>query len=155
MYTDDCWTTCADAKIDEIVRDFRLQAFGPKIYEGSRQFTHKASALEIPPPVFTHKGLCHRISLLMKQDPLRVQSIGRKGGVEAFGMVVFALYGCFVKNRERDHWYSYDIRTGYQYRDHRSGKVYLTRLQHSLTYDPFPSILPNREQSYGSVEKEC
>ena len=102
-------------------------------------------------PSYAHNFTCWTSRRLFSRTKILSQSIladdagsitglvdREEVGIKAFGMVVFALYECFVGNMERGHSYPCHIPAGYQYRDHRSGKAQLTRLQHPLIVRPGP-----------------
>ena len=61
-YTDHHWTTSAGAKLHELVRTLRLQAFEPDFTKRVAISRTKVHLLDVLPPVLTHKDL--------EQDPL-------------------------------------------------------------------------------------
>ena len=104
FYNDASWTNTAETKLSELLRDSRLKTFEPEIYEKIAYFHSKLHLLETSPPVLMHKDLVS-LNILVDDAGFITGVVNwEDAGVEAFSMVIFAVYECFLGHMERSHW---------------------------------------------------
>ena len=114
-YNGRSWTMPASTTFKRLEHRCNLKTLEPEVYTEIAAIGAKLHLLDSLPAVLTHYDLVGQNIFVDETGALTGVIDWDGAGIEAFGVVVFALYECFFGNMEGGHWSPYDFLAGGKY----------------------------------------
>ena len=111
-YTDSSWTRSAATTFQKFGHHANLKALEPEVYAEIVSIGAKLHLLDTVPPVLMHYDPVAQNIFVNEADDLTGVIDWDGAGIEAFGMVIFALYEALFGSMEGGYWSAYGFPAG-------------------------------------------